>query len=99
MPRKDNYNNPLNIRVQAVSLPKKTSPKLYLQKLLRFIDNGEPLPRSWDVRLHWQNPETRAGRTKDWQEDYFQDAIENSRSGFVGIVRGSILRQLRRLQK
>lgn len=96
MPRKDNNNNPLQIRIQAVSLPKRTSPRAYLQRLLRFVERGEPLPSLWEVRLHWRNPNTRAGRTRNWQEDDFMNAIENSRSGFVGIVRDSLVRQLRR---
>jgi len=95
MPKKHRY-NPLEIRVQAVSLPKGTKPEAYLRRLIRAVDNEEPLPRGWDVRLHWRNRETRSGRTRRWQEDDFLNAVQDSRSGFNDILRGLLVSRLYR---
>lgn len=63
--------NPLQLRVRAVSLPKRLKPVTYLKTLIHSLDTGEPLPSSWDVEIHWRNPKTRSGRTRHWQNDEF----------------------------
>lgn len=75
----------------------KVTEKRYLQTLIRAIDSGEELPRNWEVDLYWRNPKTRHGATKRWRSDDFMSAIMESRSGFVDIVRGALVRKLRRL--
>lgn len=99
MPRRSNINNPLQLRIQAVSLPKRMTPEKYLRRLIQAIDTGEALPRTWDVQLHWRNPGTRVGVTKRWRKDAFLDAIQESRAGFVDIVRGELVARLRRIKR
>jgi len=96
MARKDNTNNPLQIRVEAVSVPRGTSPRKYLTELIRAIDTGSDLPRGWDVRLHWRNPNTLSGLTRNWRNDDFVDAVADSRPGFNSIVRNALVKRLRR---
>lgn len=99
MARKNNENNPLQIRVKAASLPRGVTPRRYVGVLLDFIDGDrDELPMGWDVRLAWRNPRTISGRTKHWQVDSFEDAIGESRSGFVSIVRSALVRALKAVQ-
>ena len=95
MPRKHNNNNPLQIKIRPVTLPKSVTPKRFFQTLLKAIDTGSDLPRGWEVDLHWRNPGTRHGLTKRWRSDAFVDAISDSREGFVWIVRSAIVARLR----
>lgn len=97
MPRRDNRNNPLQIKVKPVTLPKNVTQKRYFQVLLKAIDSGSDLPRGWQVDIHWRNPKTRMGATKRWRSDNFADAIADSREGFVSIVRSEIAFRLRRM--
>lgn len=99
MARKNNNNNPLQIRIEAVSIPARMSPQSYLKHLLNYVRHGVEFPRGMEVNLHWRNPETKQGRTKNWQEDEFQDAFIDCSEGFRGMVEGAILRQLRRVQR
>lgn len=96
MARKSNKNNPLQIRLRAGSLPKNVSPRRYYQRLIQHIQEGRELPESWDVQIGWRNPNTKFGRTKNWQWDSFEDAIADSREGFVSLVHGALVRQLRK---
>lgn len=99
MARKDNANNPLQIRIEAISVPRGTKPRAYLSNLIRAIDGGYDLPRGYEVRLHWRNPNTMDGKTKNWRSDDFVDAIADSRPGFNDIVRNAIVKRLRRLPR
>jgi len=99
MARRDNTNNPLQIRIEAVSIPRGTKPRVYLSKLIQAIDTGQDLPRGWDVQLHWRNPHTISGATRNWRQDDFVDAVADSRPGFNDIVRNAILKRLRRLPR
>ena len=96
--RKDNRNNPLQIRIQAASIPKSVRPETYLQRLMQNITEGRELPPKWDVRIHWRNPGTRHGLTKQWRYDSFEDAIAESRPVFGEIVYGALQHQLRNLE-
>lgn len=100
MPRKDNSNNPLQIRIQARSVPASYAgnPKKYLKALLNFIRHGEELPRGLVVDLHWRNPASK-GVSGDWRFDDFEDAISESNSGFVTTVENSLIKRLRRLEE
>lgn len=96
MPRKDNSKNPLEIRIEAISVPRRMTPEKYLKALLKTAKTGAPLPRGLEVDIHWRNPKTKKGKTKHWREDDFQEALLESSAGFRGVVYQSILRQLRR---
>lgn len=98
MPRKDNSDNPLQIRVQAVSLPKRTKAEKYLRRLIQSLDSAEPLPDRWEVLIHWRNPNTSSGRSKFWQQGPFNEVLADSSAGFGLIVRAALVRQLRGAQ-
>lgn len=91
-------NNPLQMRVEAISLPKNITPERYIKKLIQVADSGEDLPRDWDVRLHWRNPETRSGRSRFWQEDDFSQAIVDSSAGFYRLLRSMLVNKLRQVR-
>jgi hypothetical protein len=97
MPRKNNKNNPLQIRVRARSLPKGVSVKRYLQRLIQHMTEQKPLPESWDVELSWRNPKTKVGLTKRWRSDDFESAVSDSREGFNDLLHQILVRRLRRL--
>lgn len=88
--------NPLQVRIQARSVPKGMSPKQYLRALLRATSGAE-LPRGVEVELHWRNPKTKNGKTKIWRHEEFEDAIAGSSLGFVNVVRRAIMRRLGRV--
>lgn len=96
MPRKDNSRNPLQLKLRARSLPKRVTPRQYFARLMEHIRFGTPLPESWDVEVGWRNPGTRAGRTKRWQFDNFEDAVSDSREGFNALLYDAIERHFRR---
>lgn len=96
MPRKDNSKNPLEIRIEAISVPRRMTPEKYLKALLKTTRTGADLPRGLEVEIHWRNPNTKKGNTKHWRSDEFQDALSESTPGFRGVVYESILKQLRR---
>ena len=100
MPRKDNRDNPLQIGLRVISLPK-VSPKRFHQRLIQFIDEGRPLPSSWQVEVRWRNPKTKhrpQNATWKWQTDDFESAVSESadRGGFNMILRDALVRRLRR---
>ena len=100
MPRGKSHSRPrrLQVRVQAVAIPKRTKPAAYLKKLITCLDTLEPLPEGWDVRLHWRNPGTMVGATAHWQEADFSDAIQDSADGwgpgFGVVLRDMLVRKL-----
>lgn len=96
MGRKTNRNNPLELALRARSLPKGVTPKKYFARLLDHIKTGRPLPASWDVDIGWRNRRTVSGRTRRWQFDPFEDAVSDSREGFVALLADIITRKLRR---
>ncbi len=91
MPRK--HQAPIEFRIKALSVPRGTDPKLYLRSLLTGIDSGE-LPRGVKVELFWRNPETKSGRSKNWQSDDFITAVSESNAGFASSLRAVIQRKL-----
>lgn len=88
----------LRIRVQAVSLPKSVKPELYLKRLIQSLDAGEPLPRGWQVNVHWINPETMVGSTANWQVGEFFEVIQDSNDswgpGFSTVLRDILVSKL-----
>lgn len=97
MPREYNAGNPLQLRLQAVSIPKGVTPERYLKGLLRATVTGE-LPRNWEVLIHWRNPATAHGRTKNWQSSEFTEALGDSSAGFTSTVRLMIQQKLMELR-
>lgn len=98
MARKNNDNNPLQVRLRARSLPKNLKPLRYYQRLMQFIKDGTALPSSWDVEIGWRNPKTKYGHTRVWRYDNFEDAVSDSREGFNALVYDALARQLRRFR-
>lgn len=86
--------NRLEIRLQAKAKPPRMSAERYLRELYRATFTGE-LPRGLEVDLHWRNPDTVSGRSRNWQSDTFEGALESSSDGFREIVRRMIERRLR----
>lgn len=86
--------NPLQIRIEAISLPRNVKPVRFLKELIRAADTGEDLPRGWDVRIHWRNPATRSGKTRFWQPDEFAAAVADSSAGFRTLLRRILVRKL-----
>ncbi len=93
MPRKRKQPR-LDLRIQAIAKPRRMSPEQYLKALKKATVTGE-LPRGLEVELHWRNPDTMSGRSKNWQSDDFLGALESSTDGFRAIVRAMIERRLR----
>ena len=96
MPRKKRKQSRIELRIQAVKRPKRMKPTTFYAALLRAMDSGE-MPRGIDVQLHWRNPETISGRSREWQSDEFMTALEDSSEGFSTLVRRAIQRQLWRV--
>lgn len=98
MPRRTgNTENPLQLRIQVISVPKKMTPEQYLRSLLRSLETGT-LPRGVNVELHWRNPATQYGRTKNWQSDEFLTAMSESSEGFTTAVHDMIVRKLNQIR-
>lgn len=91
MPRKRNAR--LEIRVQLLKKPRSMDPDSYLRAILRGVDTGT-LPRGLDVELHWRNPETRSGRSRQWQSGPFSEVIQDSSQGFGTVLRRMIQRRM-----
>lgn len=88
--------NPLQIKIDVVSLPRRVKPETFHKRLLAAIDSGEDLPRGWNVQISWRNPATKNGRTKNWQTDEFTDALSNSSAGFRNVAKRAILNAMGR---
>jgi len=99
MPRKNNDNNPLQIRLRVKSLPKSVTPKKLYQRLIENIREGRPLPPLWDVELWWRNPKTKHGLTKTWRSDDFESAVSDSREGFNMLLFDALSRKLRKVSR
>jgi len=95
--RKNNDNNPLQIKLRVNSLPKSITPKKFYRRLMAVIKEGRDLPPSWDVEIYWRNPGTRHGLTKRWRSDDFVSAVSDSREGFNAILYDVLSRRLRRM--
>ena len=98
MPRKNNDNNPLQIRLRAISLPR-VKPQTYYRRLMQVITEGRPLPESWNVELHWRNPNVKHGLTKRWRKDDFESAVSDSRDGFNMLLHDALARMIQRYKK
>jgi hypothetical protein len=98
MARKNNDNNPLQIKVRVNSLPKSVSPKRFLQRLMEHIKDDRPLPSLWDVEVGWRNPGTKYGLTKKWRYDDFESAVSDSREGFNALLYSALAQRLLRLR-
>lgn len=86
--------NRIEIRLRAIAKPPRMSAERYLRELYRATFTGK-LPRGLEVELGWRNPDTVSGRSRNWQYDSFEGALESSSDGFREIVRQVIQRRLR----
>ena len=98
MARKNNDNNPLQVRLRVDSLPKTVTPEIFHKRLIQFITEGRELPYRWEVRVGWRNPGTKHGLTKKWRYADFETAVSDSREGFNMLLHDALLRRLRRIQ-
>lgn len=97
MARKNNDNNPLQVRLRVKSLPQYVTPRKLYQRLMQVIKDGRDIPASWDVEVLWRNPKTRHGLTRKWRSDDFVSAVADSREGFNALLYDSLARRLRRI--
>lgn len=100
MARKDNENNPLQIKLRVDSLPKSVTPKKFYRRLIDVVAGRAEMPSSWIVNVAWRNPKTKHGETKRWQEGDFETVVSDSadRGGFNQILQDALVRRLRRFQ-
>ena len=97
MARRNNDNNPLQIRLRVKSLPKYVTPRKLYQRLMKAIQEGSDIPPSWDVEVWWRNPNTRHGLSRKWRSDDFVSAVADSNAGFNALLHDALARRIRRL--
>src|SRR5215831_10005357 len=97
MPRKNNDNNPLQIRLRVKSLPKYVTPRKLYQRLMAVIKSGAEIPESWDVEVWWRNPKTKHGLTRKWRSADFVTVVSDSREGFNALLYDALSRRMRRM--
>jgi hypothetical protein len=96
MPRKNNDNNPLQIRLRVKSLPKSVTPAKLYRRLIQHLQNPDiSLPPLWDIEVWWRNPNTKHGLTRKWRSDDFESAVSGSREGFNMLLHDALVRRLR----
>jgi hypothetical protein len=98
VPRKNNDNNPLQIRLRVNSLPKRVTPEMFHRRLIEVLKGKRDLPPLWDVEIGWRNPGTKHGLTKKWRYADFETAVSDSREGFNVLLYDVLVRRLRRIQ-
>ena len=64
----------------------------YLTGLKRAVRTGV-MPEDWEVNLSWRNPDTKKGRTKEWQTGDFETVLAESNDGFRKAVMNILLKQ------
>src|SRR5690242_17324450 len=90
----DRY-NPIEFKLQLLALPRSVTRIRYLQGLIRVIGDRQPLPRGWDVRIHWRNPMS-AGASGHWHIESLDSAVESSRDAFNGMLLAKVEQLLMR---
>lgn len=83
----------IDIRVQALSVPDTMLRDDYFRALLRGMATGT-YPRGLEVELHWRNPETKHGRSREWQSGEFSEVVADSSEGFSTVLRSMLRRRL-----
>ena len=101
MARKNNDNNPLQMKLRVESLPRNVKPRQYYERLMEHMTEGTPLPSSWDVRIKWRNPGTKRSklnRSWKWQEGDFETTVSDSAGvgAFNTVLYDALARALRR---
>jgi len=99
MARKNNDNNPLQIKLRVNSLPKRVTPEIFYTRLIEAIQGKRDLPPLWDVEIGWRNPGTRYGLTREWRYADFETVVSDSREGFNMLLLDVLVRRLRRMQQ
>lgn len=81
----------IEVNISKISIPEGTTRKQYFQTLKRGLSDGE-LPDGWEIDIAWRNPDTKVGRSKDWQQGDWQSVLEASTEGFKQVVKNVIKR-------
>lgn len=82
----------ISLSYRIDKLPRPVPKRQFLNRLIRFIDTGDDLPKDWRIILRWQN-----SPKQEWREDQFESAISDSREGFVKLVRRRLVRDRKAL--
>lgn len=78
--------NPLELEIKNVSIPVGVTFRQYVDGLKGAIRSGR-LPSGWKVDIAWRNPETKNGRSKNWQQGEWGEVLEASSQGFATALR------------
>lgn len=81
----------LEINVSKISIPEGTTRRQYFQTLKRGLREKQ-LPEGFAIDIAWRNPETKKGRSKDWQQGEWGDVLGESSDGFRKLVTNVIKR-------
>lgn len=106
MPRKHNYDNPLEMDIEATSLPlemiplKTDSVRVQRAKMYRYWrmlynvarKRGRMHPEA-HVTLWWVNAESM-GQSREWDSDTFENAVRESNEGFNSILVEAIVSEM-----
>jgi len=83
-------------------VPRGVDPETYVLTLIEAAEN-EHLPSKWDIELRWRNPDTKRGRTQEWQSGEMLEVLNDSASGwgpgFATVVVRVLLRELARIRR
>lgn len=80
--------NPIEFTFRKVRGPRGASQREIFRAALHKVIKGEDKP-GWEIgELGWRNPETQQGRSRDWQFDDVNSALENSSAGFKDLLIG-----------
>jgi hypothetical protein len=85
--KKHSGNMDIALSYRIDKLPRPLKKRVFLNRLISFIDRGDELPRGWLITLRWRN-----SKKSKWREDEFENAISESREGFVKLVRRRLVR-------
>ncbi len=91
MPRR--RQDPIEFRIRAKRIPRGMKPRDYLESIY-VATAGIDLPDNLKVELFWRNPETKNGRSRNWQSADFETAVSESNAGFSSALRAVIQRKI-----
>lgn len=91
--RKRNRPRRIQLSIKRLQIPAGVSNEESIKVMQRSLKSGDPLPEDWDVEISWRNPNTKVGRSKDWQSGEWSEVLQDS-SGSPGFSRavGNALR-------
>jgi len=81
--------NRLELKVE-VSGPAGSSQQERVEAALRYVRHGSlPAGFSFDA-IHWRNPDTKSGRSRNWQDGEPGNVLKNSTGGFRNALERSL---------